>query len=79
MRPKAGSPTSVGHILGPLARKYLAIPGTNGGVERLWSSARRLLHYDKGQMDTSQVARTLMLRANAEELGLWPLDPIVGV
>jgi hypothetical protein len=79
VRPKAGSPTSVGHVLGPLARKYLAIPGTNGGVERLWSSARRLLNYDKGQMDTAQVARTLMLRANAEELGLWPLDPIAGV
>jgi hypothetical protein len=48
-------------------------------VERLWSSARRLLNYDKGHMDTAQVARTLMLRANAEELGLWPLDPIAGV
>ena len=79
VNPKVGSPTSVGQVLGPLARKYLAIPGTNGGVERLWSSARRLLNYDKGQMDTAQVARTLMLRANAEELGLWPLDPIAGV
>ena len=76
--PKEGCPSLVGQIFGPLARRYLAIPGTNGGVERLWSSARRLLNYDKGKLDTAQVARTLILRANAEELGMWPLSSIPG-
>jgi hypothetical protein len=76
--PSEGPPSLIGEVLAPLARRYLAIPGTNGGVERLWSAARRLLSFDKGQLGASQVARTLIIRANAEELGMWPLPAIPG-
>ena len=32
-------------FLAPLARRYLAAPGANGTVERLWSDGRRIFSY----------------------------------
>ena len=63
-------------MLSPLARKYLAIPGSNARIERVWSAARRLLSKDRAALEGEGVRALLPLRYNMESLGLWPPEAI---
>ena len=64
--------------LGPLARKYLSIPGSSGTIERVWSKARRLLGNDKAQLE-GDLAGIIPMQHNMPLLGMWPGGDIVGL
>ena len=42
-------------FLAPLARKYLAVPGSNGSIERVWSSGRRTLVFNRQSLSGTHV------------------------
>ena len=60
------------HLLAPLARRYLAIPGSNGRIERLWSDGKRVLTALRTCLDPDRVSMLLRLKANMELVGMWP-------
>ena len=62
------------HIVLPLIRKYMCIPGSNHRVERLWSSARNMLGHLR--LATTDFGTTLILRVNMQMLGIWPRPPL---
>ena len=77
------APGSPGHAsvnesryLGPLARRYLAIPVSNHRVERLWATARNLLEYSRRNLDGATVSTTIKLHHNSEALDMWPVKPL---
>ena len=53
------------------ARKALATPGTSAVIERTWSSGRRLLAFNKAQMDGEFAGNILRSHYNVTPLGLW--------
>ena len=58
--------------LHPLARQYLAAPGVNGSIERVWSVGSRMLTYSRHSLAGSRVCQLLRLKRNSELLGMWP-------
>ena len=63
----------------PLARKYLAVPGANGSIERVWSSGRRVLVFNRQSLSSAHVHMLLTLKHNMEQLGMWPPTKVPGV
>jgi hypothetical protein len=63
-------------VLAPLARKYLAVPGANGSIERVWSVGRRVLTCSRHSLAGSRVSHLLRLKRNSELLGMWPPGPV---
>ena len=59
-------------LLAPLARRYLAIPGSNGRIERLWSDGKRVLTALRTSLDPDRVSMLLRLKANMELVSMWP-------
>ena len=64
-------------LLAPLARRYLAIPGSNGRIERLWSDGKRVLTVLRTSLDPDRVSMLLRLKANMELVGMWPPQALV--
>ena len=64
-------------FLAPLARKYLAAPGANGTVERLWSDGRRIFSYCRHALSGTRFNQLLRLKHNLEALGSWPPSELV--
>ena len=63
----------------PLARKYLAVPGANGSIERVWSSGRRVLVFNRQSLSSAHVHMLLTLKHNMEGLGMWPPAKVPGL
>lgn len=72
---KESRPVSI-TVLTTLARKYLCIPGANGSVERVWSSGRRILTFNRQSLAGSRVSQLLSLKHNAALSGQWPPKPM---
>ena len=64
-------------FLAPLARKYLAAPGANGTVERLWSDGRHIFSYCRHALSGERFNQLLRLKHNLEALGSWPPSELV--
>jgi hypothetical protein len=57
-------------VLAPLARKYLAVPGANGSIERVWSVGRRVLASNRHCLAGARVFQLLRLKRNSELVGM---------
>ena len=55
----------------PLVRRLFAVPGSNGAVERLFSTTRRLFEHLRAGMASATVEKCIFLKYNMEELGMW--------
>ena len=62
--------------LAPLARKYLCVPGANRSIERVWSSGRRTLVFNRQSLSGKHVDMLLTMKHNMEALGMWPPKPL---
>ena len=57
--------------IAPVARKYLSIPSSNAGIERMFSSCRELLEHTRQSMGSTSVERSIKLFMNMEYLGMF--------
>ena len=69
-------PSGIAQCLAPLATKYLAVPGANGTIERVWGDGRRILTFNRHSLSGEQVCQLLRLKFNMETLEMWPLKQL---
>ena len=67
-------PDKVSFLL-PLARRFFALPCSNGDVERLFSFTSRLADCLRVSMHPETAMRNALLHENMEVLGMWAPAP----
>ena len=58
------------------ARRYLAVAGASGRIERLWSDGRRLYSHLRHFLSGNRACQLLRLKSNVALVGMWPVQPV---